>query len=245
MPDPPAPVNTDFPEPSEAPGWSSTQSLWRQANLDAGGNANFFPLTSKAAHIIGVVHDLCESAEYLCHHPRAAITTYIPAYGVFASGVELLGRCLNGNRSTTGASSDLETGFSWLGGREILFISPHDVLLTTAQRSYTPRELAAYRHFAAHGQATSNLPTGHTALRVDLEILAALKSILATGLERYWYAVMKHETFARQLAIANVLVYKGWPLGKSWGLFSLDEQGVHRSITEIFQRFDFTVPDLR
>jgi hypothetical protein len=135
----------------------------------------------------------------------------------------------------------LETGFSWLGGRETLFTSPHDVIVTTSLGSYTPKQLAAYRHFAAHGQATSNVPTGHTTLRIDLEILEELKSVLATGLERFWYAVMKHETFARQLALANVLVYKGWPLGKSWALFGPGEHGVNRSITEIFEQFDFKV----
>jgi hypothetical protein len=68
-------------------------------------------LTIKAAYVIGIIYCICESVSILLSKPEKLKFTYIPAYGEFASGVELLGRCLRGNHKTYGNSKDLEAGF--------------------------------------------------------------------------------------------------------------------------------------
>jgi len=114
-----APVNVKLNTPTvPIPNWNQEATDWMSLNTAAHGNPDFYPLTVKAAYVIGVVHDICESVSHLLTHPNAKTTTYIPAYGVFASGIELLGRCVNGNSTTYGSVADLKTGFKWLVSSE-------------------------------------------------------------------------------------------------------------------------------
>jgi hypothetical protein len=152
----PAPVNVKLQTPTvKIPNWTHEAAEWMSINADARGNPEFFPLTVKAAYVMGVEYDICESVSHLLAHPRAKETTYIPAYGVFASGVEILGRCIRGNSTTRGTTTDLKTGFRWLVSSAYGRVSLTHVLIATNSGDFTIKMLVALRHFAAHGQATT------------------------------------------------------------------------------------------
>jgi len=110
-----APVNVKLETPTVSiPGWDEEAKEWMSLNATVQGNPDFYPLTIKAAYIIGVIHDICESVTHLLAHRCARETTYIPAYGVFASGIELLGRCVRGNCEAVPTNSSLRAAMSIL-----------------------------------------------------------------------------------------------------------------------------------
>jgi len=73
-------------------------------NASAGGNPEFEPLVTKAAYAFGTMLDIFESVSQLLRHQRVWDVTYRSAFGVFASAVVLLGRCVTGNDTTRGGS---------------------------------------------------------------------------------------------------------------------------------------------
>jgi hypothetical protein len=234
-----APVNVRLQTPTAAiPDWNHEAAKWTNLNTAAGGDPGFYPLTVKAAYVVGLEHDICESVSHLLKHPRVETTTFIPAYGVFASGVELLGRCINGDRGTSGSSHDLKTGFKWLVSPSYNTVSDNDVVITTSDSAYTVEMLAALRHFAAHGQATSGI---HQFGSIDHGILAQMPPLIADGLERYWSELQRDESLCNKLAEANIVGLRNWPVFRSWMLFEKDKSGKYPSITEIFNRFDWRV----
>lgn len=237
-----APVNVKLNTPTVTiPNWNQEVTDWMSLNAAALGNPDFYPLTIKAAYVIGVVHDTCESVSHLLAHPNAKTTTYIPAYGVFASGIELLGRCVNGNFTTHGSVADLKTGFKWLVSSSYNTVEDSRILITTSSYAYTIEMLAALRHFAAHGQATSKITDAGTYQfgNIDYEILSKMPPLIANGLERYWNQLQNDEDLCNRLAQTNVIALRNWPVFRSWTLFERDESGTHHSITEIFNRFDW------
>jgi hypothetical protein len=239
-----APVNVKVQTPTIAiPDWHHEARKWMNLNAAAHGNPDFYPLTVKAAYVIGVVHEICESVSHLLAHPSAKTTTYIPAYGVFASGIELLGRCTNGNSTTGGSVADLKTGFKWLVSSSYDTIPETHVLIATSAYAYTIEMLAALRHFAAHGQATSKVTTAGTYQfgNIDYEILSRMSPLIANGLERYWNQLQHDKELCNKLANANVIALRNWPVFRSWTLFERDQSGKYHSITEIFTRFDWQV----
>jgi hypothetical protein len=239
-----APINVKLQAPTvDIPGWNQEASEWMNLNATAHGNPGFYPLTVKAAYIVGIEHDLCESVSHLLTHPSVKTTTYIPAYGVFASGVEVLGRCINGNSTTHGNVADLKTGYKWLVSSLYDAVPDTHVLITTNSYAYTIEMLVALRHFAAHGQATSRLTATGTYQfgNIDYEILSKMPRIIADGLERYWNKLQNGESLCNKLAKANIIALRNWPIFRSWMLFEKDESGKYHSITEIFNRFDWRV----
>lgn len=131
-----APVNVKLKTPTVAiPNWNQAASYWMSLNAAVNGNPDFYPLTVKAIYVIGIIYDLCESVSHLLAHPNTKATTYIPAYGVFASGIELLGRCVNGNSTTRGSVADLKTGFKWLVG------SSYSTVEDAHKLGYLPQKL--------------------------------------------------------------------------------------------------------
>jgi len=238
------PVNVKLQTPTIAiPNWNQEATDWMTLNVAAHGNPDFYPLTVKAAYVIGVEHDICESVSHLLTHPSVKTTTYIPAYGVFASGVEVLGRCITGNSTTRGSSADLKTGFKWLVSSSQDTVPDSHVLITTNSYAYTIEMLAALRHFAAHGQATSRVTASGTYQfgNIDYEILSKMPPLIANGLERYWHQLQQDEPLCNKLAEANIIALRSWPVLRSWMLFEKDEFGRYHSITEIFNRFDWRV----
>jgi hypothetical protein len=235
----PAPINVKLHKPTiTIPDWPQEAQEWEKLNQEVGGNSDFYPLTIKAAYVIGVIHDLCESVSHLLKYQNKN-TTYISAYGVFASGVELLGRCINGNSTTKDNTKDLNTGFKWLANSDIQTVSDSDVLVATSSFNYTIEMLMALRHYAAHGQATSR-KTGSGTYQfgnIDFEILSKMPPLLADGLERYWSDLQQSDELCNKLAKANVIALRNWPVGKSWLLFEKDKDGKYHGVYEIFSRF--------
>jgi hypothetical protein len=239
-----APINLKLQAPTiHIPGWQQQAKEWMALNAAVQGNPDFYPLTVKGAYVIGVEHDICESVTRLLAHPSAKTTTYIPAYGVFASGIELLGRCINGNASTRGSVGDLKTGFKWLVTNSYDSVPDNHVLITTSAGSHTIDSLTALRHFAAHGQGTANMAGAGASQsgNIDFEILSRMPPLIADGLERYWNQLQRDDNLCNKLAQANVIALRNWPVLRSWSLFERDASGKYHSITEIFNRFDWRV----
>lgn len=230
----PAPVNVKLAYPTVfIADWTQKSAQWTALNKQVGGNPDFYPLTIKAAYVIGIIHDLCESVTCLLRHPEVRQTTYIPAYGVFASGIDLLGRCIRGHSTTSDNTEDIRTGFKWLDPSPGAATDP--VLITTNICAYTVNNLTAMRHFAAHGQATSRF------VNLDYEILSMVQPLLANGLDRYWRELLTSECLCDQLAKATVLAFRSAPILKSWILFEKNEFGEYESVEQIFSKFDWHV----
>jgi hypothetical protein len=187
-----------------------------------GGNPDFSPLAIKAAYVMGVVHDLCESVSHLLKHENAKCTTYIPAYGVFASAIELLGRCIRGDAGVGKVTRNLKASFKWLMSSDTGQTGGATTVITTGMGQYTIDELVHLRHFAAHGQAT-----GIGIRQVDPEILAHIAPRLSAGLDRYWEELKESEELCNKLGAANIIRFRDWPVSSSWGLFERDENGQH------------------
>jgi hypothetical protein len=246
-----APVNVKLQEPTiEIEGWDEDAQKWLTINKDAQGHPGFYPLTVKAAYVIGVVHTLCESVSVLLKDPQTKLVTYLPAYGVFASGIELLGRCINGNSTTFDNTKDLKAGFRWLAAscfesyRNSYENVPDElVLVQTSKYMYAISNLVALRHFAAHGQATSRevAKNSYAFGYIDYEILEQFPPLLADGLELYWHELQSSDVLCNNLAKADIIALRKLPVFLSWSLFEKDSEGVYHSIAEIFRRFSWKV----
>lgn len=264
------PVNLKLGDPTAAlAAWPDERSEWIALNRVIGGHPLFHPLTIKAAYVVGVVHQLCECVTFLLRAPVQSIerqihpwlgsqparhpwqTTYVPAFSLFGSAVNLLGRCLRGNDDAARRSTeDIEAGFKWLhtprydpvaidqaayGYHNVSVRSP---LINTSAQSYTIEQLVKMRHYSAHGQAVA---VGYRFPEADYEILAKMPGLLAVGLEHYWAALVNYPDPCDRLARANIVAYRGMPILASWIVFSAGTDGRNRSITEIFRDFDWKV----
>lgn len=245
------PVNVKLEYPTEAPEeWDEEANQWIDLNGRAGGNPQFYPLTIKAAYVIGAIHCLCQSVSILLKDDNAKLVSYIPAYGIFASGVELFGRCLRGNSNLRGSGNDISIGFKWLASTSLddykddyESVPENIVFVQTNHYMYSIKNLVALRHFAAHGQATSHeIGKGAYAFGyIDYEILSHMPTYIAAGLERYWKELQTSAELCNRLAAANVITLRHWPISQSWALFEADQKGVYHSVEEIFNRFDWHV----
>lgn len=240
-----APVDVLLRNPTEmVENWNEQAERWLELNNQIRGHPEFFPLTIKGAYVIGIIHQLCESVSLLLANPEKINKTYIPAYGIFASGIELLGRCVRGNQNPHGSSADLRCGFRWLRDSNWAEVNIDNPLITTPTNgnNYTIRMLESMRHFAAHGQAAIQEANGvHQFSQVDGEILNVLSPLLANSLGRYWGILMESEEYCNNLARANVVPFRGMPILESWILFERDENGKYSSVEEIFNRFDWAI----
>jgi hypothetical protein len=235
----PANVNPKDPDTSdwteaEIEKWQQEARQWKELNP---GNVDFYALTIKAGYVIGIIYDICESVSCMLRDPRfARRTSYIPAYGILASGVEILGRCVKGE--TRSYRSTLKAGFKWLArpdSASYSTVSKCHKLITTSQRpcSYTIEELMFLRNYAAHGQATAQF------CDLDFEIIRELHPVLRDGLQSYWSKLKTpgNDILSTNLAKANIIALRDWPVFKCWSLFSRDREGRYPSVTQIFERF--------
>jgi len=234
-----APVNVD-PKDPDTSGWTADQidawkqdsAQWKQLNP---GNPDFHPLTVKAGYVVGIIYGICECvSRLLSSSVLARQTGYVPAYGIFASGVEILGRCVKGESKSH--KPTLKAGFQWLAKPDPTSyhkVDKNKVLIRTAQRAYTIEELEGLRNYAAHGQATAEFYS------IDYEILAELHPLLRDGLECYWskLTLPGNDELSTALARANIIALRDWPVFRCWSLFDRDARGKYRSVTEIFDRF--------
>jgi hypothetical protein len=238
-----APVNVKLREPTESiETWEEDVAQWMVLNKEVRGNPEFFPLTIKAAYVIGVIHSVCESVSRLLEDQDALQTTYIPAYGVFASGIDILGRCVGGNCAYK-SREDVKVGFKWLVNSMYETVPDDYVLIKTSNHDYTIEMLIALRNFAAHGQATSRKidQVAHRFDEIDYEILGEMPPLLADGLARYWDELMRDASLCNRLAKANIIGFRKWPVFLGWSLFERDESGVYHGVAEIFNKFDWHV----
>ena len=74
-------------------------SRWLRLRELAGAAEIFTPVEVKAYYVFGLVYDIGLSVDWLLKAHDAWPNTYFPALSVFASAIELLGRCLSGNAS--------------------------------------------------------------------------------------------------------------------------------------------------
>lgn len=239
-----APVNVKLKGPTAfIDGWEDEAREWIAINTAIGGNPEFYAPTIKAAYVIGVIHDICGSVGVLLRARQATVSTYIPAYGVFASAVDLLGRCVRGNRSTSGSTKDLTVGFQWLAGSSYNSVPSNHAFVATTKSQYKIEDLVALRHFATHGQTTARtLAAGSPRFgSVDNELLGHMPARISAGLERYWAELQRDDRLCNNLCRANILAFRDWPVWKTWTMFERQADGSYASITELFNKFDWTV----
>ena len=237
----PAPVNAFLDEPTypaqehrqAREEWERQAEEWRQLSKLV-ANPDFSPLTIKALYVFGVIHQICQCVSVLLDWGERENITCIAAYGILASGIEVLGRCITGNPSAHKPGNDLRAGLWWLATGSYQDVNGDRVLIETT-RQYSIKDLVALRHFAAHGQVMMN-----RLVEFDREILAQMGNpdnhLIATGLERYWARVLDSEEICNRLARANIMPFRDSPLLTILKLFS---DTPHRSVTEIFSVFDW------
>jgi hypothetical protein len=230
-----APINVKLKNPTvSVQDWQQQAQEWKDLNRKVNGNLGFYPLTIKFGYVLGVIHDICESVACLLHETQfARRTSYIPAYGLFASGIELLGRCVDGESNPR--KSTLRAGLRWLADPrfpQYEQVPENTALISTSQGDYTIDELAHLRNFAAHGQATSAFQT------VDYQVISQLRPLLRDSLEHYWAKLTTDDDPCNKLALANVVRLRGWPVLKTWSLLQGNEQIGYQSITDLFDRFE-------
>jgi hypothetical protein len=231
-----APVNVLLKGPSNpTPDWIQEESIWIGINKTIGGNPDFYPLTIKAAYVIGIIHNICQSVEILLADKSKVDITYMSAYGLSASGLDILGRCVSGDENNRG-SCDLVIGLKWLSSSNIHAVNQNSVFFITAQGQYSISDLNYLRHYALHGQATAQV-----ILPFDLELLDKLLPLYAAGLERYWSALQNNSDLCENLAKAKIIPFRNYPVLKSWLLFEKDQQGIYHSVEDIFNQLDWKV----
>jgi hypothetical protein len=234
-----APVNVYLQTPTiQIEDWELQSSQWTQLNKDVGGNPDFYPLTIKAFYVFGIMLGACQSVSILLRDPLSTASTYYPAYAVFSSAIDLLGRCIRGNTNSTGTRYDLETGLQWLAKpilNDYVNTPITHVLFETPIASYNINDLIMLRHFTAHGQATvkQNIPP------FDFFILERIHPYLSPAMESYWTLLRENELLCNRLAKANIQPYRNRPIFDTLLSFSADENGRYSSIGEVFSKFDW------
>jgi hypothetical protein len=238
MSDPP--VNVYLDDPTELfEGWQQQKSSWASLNREVGGNAGFRPLTVKAFYVFGVQLAIFRCVSYLLEEDKLPSTTYLPAYALFASGIELLGRCLRGNSSTSGSNEDLKTGLRWLVSpdyesyKKIPYSHP---IVRTINGSYSISHLAALRNYATHAQAA----VIHDPPTIDFLILQEMPSLIASGLESYWAELQRKPDPCNSLAKANVAAIRNRPIFDTLWAFSRQRNGQYLAIGDVFGKLDWT-----
>lgn len=231
---PPQNVALENPTTVDQQDWEKEAKRWIDLNTEAGGHPGFFPLTIKAAYVFGVIHDICESVDWLLRHPQAWPVTYPSAFGLCAASIELLGRCLRGNQDTLGNTKDLSEGFEWLKSSSPKNgISP-SVIAITSYNQYDVERLVTLRHFTLHGQATMKKDK---VIVLDTELLAAFPLLIGDAMERYWDRLLNSTDYCERLACANIFPLRSTPIAKIWGFF--DRPGT--SVSTPFYNFDWLI----
>lgn len=196
-------------------------SKWEQLKALAHADHIFAPVEIKAYYVIGLIDDICQSVQCLLKADNAWPEKYFPAFGVFASAVDLFGRCLTGNR-TLCVNENLRVGFWYLFHPSKIpppkALSPDKAaaVLVTTTISYTVDDLVALRHYSSHGQAASkDLPS------IDNQLLAQFPRALGDAIETYWSNLQNDAEYCRRLGDALIDAYanRAAPLSKTLRYF--------------------------
>jgi len=192
-------------------------TLWRQLNELAGGKPDFTAVEIKSFYVIGLIKDIWMSVDCLLKSKDAWPQKYLPAFGVFASGVDLLGRCLTGN-TTPDLNENLRVGFYYLANPTqtacptSLPTRPEDiVVVSTSRTKYSIAALVDLRHYTTHGQATirdQHLPD------VDNDLLAQFPDKVGIAMDVYWNGLLTNAEYCVRMARAEIAPYRnrGMPL---------------------------------
>lgn len=210
------------------------EDAWRELNTKTGNIVGWPPITLKALYILGIIDDFCEAANTLLYTPKAWPTFYLPAYGLVASGIELLGRSVHGEPADSGTvNTNFRHGFRYIQeATPRPDLGPDDVIVTN-RHTYTISELIALRHFTLHGQATFR-----TDPDLNIELLDSFPTLIAAALEKYWNALQVDVELCEKLGRANVVPFaiRLDPIVKMLRFF----QAGH-TVTAVFTRFNFHV----
>ncbi len=214
-------------------------SKWQQLSQLAGANAIFTPVEIKAYYVIGLLDDICQSVQCLAKADKAWPEKYMPALGLFASAVDLFGRCLTGN-TTLQVNENLRVGFWYLfhfsASAPPKSLRPSEaasVVVATPQLSYTVDDLVALRHYSAHGQAARP-----DLASVDNELLAQFPKPLGDAVETYWTALQNDAEYCRRLGDALIDPYanRAEPAKKTLEYFNRGH-----AAGDLFYRLDWRV----
>jgi hypothetical protein len=168
-------------------------------------NRGFSPLEIKGAYIIGLIDDICRGVELLLNAYGAWPELYLPAFGLFGSAVDLLGRCLTGNE-TIQTNENLRVGFWYLfngspqpppksvSGNVVL-----QPVLTSQGISYSIEDLVFLRNYCAHGQAARRQIPG-----IDNKLLESFPQLIGTAMETYWFGLISDPEYCDRLGKARV-----------------------------------------
>lgn len=192
----------------------TNQSAWEILNQTAGGHPDFTAVEIKSFYVFGLIEDICESVEWLLRSgkpgdPSAWPNRYLPAFGVLASGIDLLGRCLTGN-TTHEVNENLRVGFYFLANptssappKSITATQVSSTMITTSHMPYSVSQLIGLRNYAAHGQAASKggLPG------IDNELLAQFPPLMGVAMETYWAGLINDREYCLRLGTAEIGLY--------------------------------------
>lgn len=204
---------------------------WEQLRTGV-ANAQFTAVEIKAFYVVGLILEICASVDCLLKadslseddHPLAyeifrSGGRYLPAFGVFASGIELLGRCLTGN-DTPQVNENLKVGFDYLASPNVkprLSLKNTEAEKTyviTTSRPYSIQHLIDLRNYAAHGQSTvaqkdaagrrvpMSSPPG-----IERELFTPLPRKMGGAIGTYWASLLRDADHCRRLARARIDPY--------------------------------------
>jgi len=224
-------------------------------------NSQFTHVEIKAFYVLGLILEICESVDCLLKanslskngHPLAYQVfasggRYLPSFGIFASGVELLGRCLTGNE-TVDVNENLNVGFHYLAKPNpapLLNDIPMGIDVVKTSRSYSIQDLIDLRNYAAHGQSTvsekdangkkripkSNLPG------IERELFGKLPHKMGQAIDIYWLALVNDVEHCRRLAKARIDPYNN-RIGPLHHVISYFGQIPYQSAGSLFNKFDW------
>jgi hypothetical protein len=212
---------------------------WEQLRRLANANPTFSPVEIKAYYVIGLVDDICQSVECLTNADQSWPEKYLPAFGLFASAVDLIGRCLTGNQ-TLNVNENLRVGFWYLfhptsspPPRSLNNANLNTTLITTSHLSYTVADLVSLRNYSAHGQAAQNRLSS-----IDNELLAQFPEPIGNAMETYWSALQNDAEYCHRLgrALIDPHANRVEPLSKILDYFAKGS-----SVGELFYRLDWHV----
>jgi len=233
-------VNVFLENPQETvEGWEDQKEKWSRLNADIGGNPGFHPLTVKAFYVFGIQLAIFTSVSYLLQDDKIQSITYLPAYSLFASGIEILGRCLRGNAVPFGSTKDLKAGFRWLAFpvyTEYASVPSSQKIVSTINGEYSIDQLITLRNYATHAQATTpgEPPT------IDFLILQEMPPKIASSLEIYWSDLQREPDPCNALAKANISPIRHRPIFETlWG-FSRKKDHQYLAISEVFGNLDWS-----
>lgn len=216
------------------------RNIWVQLYSSHGGNLQYTAVEIKGFYAISLIHDTFCTVDFIMEAEDAWPNKYLPAYGLFSSGVDLLGRCLTGN-TTINMNENLRIGFHYLSNPILvpqIGLQQADMqtpLIITSHNEYTIEDLVALRHYTLHGQATVDGPF----VGVDNELLAQFPSLIVRAMEVFYSSLQQEVEMCQRMGEAEIGAYGNRiePLKNILNYFS--QQGT--SMTSYFDCLDWTV----